>query len=33
MPRRPPRDWLCVRAFQKFDMFGYQIGFNMDGED
>ena len=33
MPSRKKRDWLCVRAFQSFDMFGYQIGFNINGED
>lgn len=33
MPKRKPRDNICVRTFQKLDMFGYQIGFNIDGEE
>lgn len=31
MPKRKQRDGYCWRQFQKLDMFGFQIGFNIDG--
>ena len=33
MPRKKHRDNFCFRAIQKFDMYGYEIGFNINGED
>jgi hypothetical protein len=33
MARRKQRDFWIVQQFQKLDMFGYNIGFNIDGED
>lgn len=33
MPTRKKRDGLLWRTFQKFDLWEYQIGFNIDGQD
>lgn len=33
MPTRKPRGYALTRAYRELDMFGHQIGFNIDGED
>ena len=33
MPRRKLRDNACLRGFRTMDMYGHQLGFNIDGED
>jgi len=33
MPRKKARGVAIERAYRELDMFGHQIGFNIDGED